>query len=208
MKKIEYIFIDMFGVIIEESKGYFIPYTYEHFDRSEYDRITHAFRVEKLFGKAHRGEISSYDFLTALGFSDPKSTMKDYLENYLTLDPDFSDFAEKFSGELKFVLLSNDVSEWSRCLTEYHGLNGYFAAKYVSADIGIRKPDAAFFKYVLDDLNCDPERCLFIDNSVKNIESAKTLGIKTVLFNRDNEEYDGLSVNSFEELARTIDLLT
>ena len=36
----QYILIDLYGVIIEESKGYFIPYTYEHFAESEYLNLT------------------------------------------------------------------------------------------------------------------------------------------------------------------------
>lgn len=35
MDKKQTLLIDMYGVIIKESKGYFIPYTYEHFDQSE-----------------------------------------------------------------------------------------------------------------------------------------------------------------------------
>ena len=58
--------IDMYGVILEESKGNFIPYTYNHFPESEYDRITHLFRVEKLFTQAGYGRISSDAFLTQL----------------------------------------------------------------------------------------------------------------------------------------------
>ena len=44
------LFIDMYGVIIEESKGYFIPYTYEHFEQSEYDRITKVFFTKAQLG--------------------------------------------------------------------------------------------------------------------------------------------------------------
>ena len=205
MKNTVYIFIDMYGVIIKESKGYFIPYTYEHFEQSEYDRIQKTFREEKLFGKAQRGELSSNEFLTRLGFADPETTMKDYLENYLTLDTGFCDFADKLIDKFKIVLLSNDVSEWSDYLTERHGLNKYFSAKYISGDIGIRKPDKEFFKYVLDDLKCEPEKCLFIDNSIKNLNAASSFGIKTILFNRDNVEYDGVSVNNFRELTQLLE---
>ena len=56
MNHAKYILIDMYEVIIEESKGYFIPYTYEHFAESEYERITKAFREEQLFGKAQAGK--------------------------------------------------------------------------------------------------------------------------------------------------------
>ena len=77
MKKI--LLIDMYGVILEESKGNFIPYTYAHFPQSEYDRITHIFRVEKLFTQAGYGKISSDEFLSRLGYDDPQFSMKGHI---------------------------------------------------------------------------------------------------------------------------------
>ncbi len=67
--------LDMYGVIIKESKGYFIPYTYEHFDTKEHDRLTRAFREECLFTKAGNGEISSDEFLSRLGYPDPQEAL-------------------------------------------------------------------------------------------------------------------------------------
>ena len=198
--EIRYIFIDMYGVIIAESKGYFIPYTYEHFDEPEYERITKVFREDKLFGKAQAGELSSHEFLAALGYPDPEAAMKDYLENYLTLDAGFRDFAEKAGKRYKLVLLSNDVSEWSRYLTEFHGMYRYFHDRIVSGDAGIKKPDPGIFALALSRMECRPEECLFIDNSVKNLNAAAELGIRTVLFNRDGVGYEGTTVNSFAEL--------
>ena len=200
MKNTEYILIDMYGVIIKESKGYFIPYTYEHFEQPEYGRIKKAFREDKLFSMAQAGKLTSYEFLTALGYSDPEASMKDYLENYLTLDEGFRDFAEKFGGKYKLVLLSNDAAEWSEYLTKYHGIDKYFYDKIVSGDVGIKKPAREMFDLAVSRLGCEAENCLFIDNGVKNLEAAAALGIKTILFNRDGVEYDGITVNSFSEL--------
>ena len=45
---------------------------------------------------------------------------------------------------------------------------------------------------------------MFVDNSVKNLLVAEELGIQTILFNRDGEEYDGRVVNNFEELAEML----
>ena len=59
--------LDMYGVIIKESKGNFIPYTFEHFDKKEYDRLVRAFREEGLFTKAGNGDLSSDEFLSLLG---------------------------------------------------------------------------------------------------------------------------------------------
>lgn len=205
MKKISTIILDMYGVIIEESKGNFIPYTYNHFEESEYVRITRQFRVEKLFGKAGNGEINSDTFLSLLGFEDTVYHMRDYIENHLTLDDGFIPFAEKFAGQYEFVLLSNDVSEWSAYITEYHGLDKYFTHKIVSGDVKCRKPDRKIYEIALERIGKKPEECLFVDNTAKNLLVAQELGIVPVMFDRDKEEYAGIKVNTFEELAQVIE---
>ena len=205
MSKITTIIFDMYGVIIEESKGNFIPYTYNHFDESEYERITRQFRVEKLFGKAGNGEINSDEFLSLLGFRDPQFHMRDYIENHLTLDAGFLPFAEQFAGQYEFVLLSNDVSQWSAYITEFHGLDKYFTHKVVSGDVKCRKPDKKIYELALTRIGKKPEECLFIDNTGKNLTAAQELGIVPIMFDRDKEEYAGTKVNSFEELAKIIE---
>lgn len=205
MSKITTLIFDMYGVIIEESKGNFIPYTYNHFDESQYERITRQFRVEKLFGKAGKGELSSDEFLSLLGFLDTEFHMRDYIENHLTLDSGFVPFAEKYAGQYEFVLLSNDVSEWSAYITKFHGLDKYFTHKIVSGDVKCRKPEKLIFELTLEQIGKKPEECLFIDNTGKNLLVAQELGIVPVMFDRDKEEYAGTKVNSFEELARIME---
>ena len=126
MKGVSAILFDMYGVILEESKGNFIPYTYGYFWEKEYERLTRQFRQEQLFTKAGNGEISSDTFLSMLGYKDTEYHMKDYICNYLTLDDGFIAFAEKYYRNYDFVLLSNDVSEWSSFITEHYELEKYF----------------------------------------------------------------------------------
>lgn len=199
--------LDMYGVIIKESKGYFVPYTLQYFEKQEHERLIKAFREEKCFTKAQLGELSNQEFLEYLGYVEPRKTMGDYLINYLTLDEQFKPFAKKYSGVMGFCLLSNDVSEWSEFLTEYHGLNPYFQEKIVSGDVGMRKPNKEIFVYTLDKLGCKPEECIFVDNSVKNLLVAKELGMRTILFNRDGEEYGGRVVNDFVELGKMLEIM-
>ena len=193
--------IDMYGVIIKESKGYFIPYTREHFGEEDHERLKKAFFQEKLFTRAGNGEITSYEFLNQLGYANPVATMRDYLDNYLTLDEQFQTFAKKYFEKIDFVLLSNDVLEWSEYLTEYHDMNPFFRDKIVSGQVHMRKPEEEIYAYTLKRLGRAAEECIFVDNSSKNLLVAEKFGIRTVLFNRDGEEYDGVVVNSFEELA-------
>lgn len=193
MERNKILLIDMYGVIIKESKGYFIPYTFQHFPEKEYDRLTNAFKVERVFSKAQKGSLSNDEFLGYLGYENSRETMEDYLKNYLTLDEKFHDFAAKFTDRMEMCLLSNDVLEWSEFLTEYHGMNPYFKDKIVSGEVHLRKPDKAIFEYALEKLQCEAGDCIFVDNSVKNLRVAEELGMQTILFDRDGElcEYSG-----------------
>ena len=98
-------------------------------------------------------------------------------------------------------MLSNDVSEWSRYLTEFHGIDRYFHDKIVSGDVGVKKPDPEIFALTVSRLGCRAENCVFIDNSVNNLNAAAEFGIRPVLFNRDGVEYEGITVNNFTELG-------
>ena len=200
MEKKPILLLDMYGVIIKESKGYFIPYTFEHFDEKEHDRLTRAFREEGLFTKAGNGDLSSDEFLALLGYQNPTETMQDYLTNFLTLDQDFLWFAENNYKQYDFVLLSNDVKEWSKYLFELYGLHKYFKESIISGEIHMRKPDIQIFFYAIKYIQCDPHKCIFVDNSVQNLNAAQKVGINTVLFNRDHKTYAGNIVNNYQEL--------
>jgi putative hydrolase of the HAD superfamily len=201
---IKTIIFDMYGVIIKESKGRFIPYTFDYFPKSEHERLTKLFGQDNLFTKAGNGEITSEEFLTELGFDDPVFYMQDYIENYLTIDEDFHRLAEQVKDKYSFALLSNDVSDWSKYICGYYKLEQYFPVKVVSADVGCRKPDAKIFEIALERLGVPAEECIFIDNSVENLRTASRLGMNTILFNRDDEEYEGKIVYSFDELLRIL----
>ena len=198
------ILFDMYGVILEESKGNFIPYTFQHFGQEEHERLLRQFKQEQLFTKAGNGEITSNTFLTMLGYDNPEYHMRNYIENYPTLDNAFIPFAEKYQTQYEFVLLSNDVSEWSSYITDYYRLNQYFKDKIVSGDVKCRKPDKKIYELALEKIQRAPSECYFIDNSVQNLKVAEELGISPILFNRDNEEYTGVIINSFEELENIL----
>lgn len=94
MEKKRILLLDMYGVIIKESKGYFIPYTFEHFDKKEHNRLTRVFHEECLFTKAGNEELSSDEFLSLLGYPNPAETIQDYLTNFLTFGQEFLWFAK------------------------------------------------------------------------------------------------------------------
>lgn len=198
------ILIDMYGVILEQSKGRLLKYSLDTLGQDKYNEIEKKIHEERLFDKAGLGEFGQDEFLTMLGFDDPVFHMKSYIENYLTLDKGFIGFAERIKGKYDLVLLSNDVSEWSEYTVKHLGIDKYFSHRTVSADVKCRKPDLKIYDMTLEAIGRSPSECIFIDNDVKNLLAAEEVGISTVLFNRDGLHFDGATVESFDELCELI----
>ncbi len=64
--------------------------------------------------------------------------------------------------------------------TQYHDALAAFDAVYISNEMGMRKPEAAIFQFVLDRHGVAPHEALFFDDNLANIAAARTLGIHAV----------------------------
>lgn len=49
-----------------------------------------------------------------------------------------------------------------------------------SCCVHLRKPDAAIYKYTLDQLQCKPEEAIFLDDLGMNLKGASQVGIRTI----------------------------
>ena len=200
IKQYTTILIDMYGVILKESKGCFLAYARDELGKEAYDRVEELIHKERLFDQASLGAINLCEFYARLGLDDSELHTRRYIDNYLTLDEGFIAFAEAVRGKYELVLLSNDLSEWSEYICEKWDLNKYFKHKIVSADVKCRKPDLKIYDLALERIGRSAYECIFIDNRSENLLSAEEVGIAPILFDRDGVHYYGASVNSFEEL--------
>ena len=64
-------------------------------------------------------------------------------------------------------------------------LSSYLEKCYTSYEVGIMKPDAGIFEYMLNDADIRPEETLFLDDSPANIAAAQALGIQTLLVEKN-----------------------
>jgi YjjG family noncanonical pyrimidine nucleotidase len=88
-------------------------------------------------------------------------------------------------GDLTLGLLTNGLSEVQRARIARLELDGYFDAIVVSAEIGVAKPDPAFFAAALTDLG-DPPRdgALMIgDSFTSDLRGARGAGVATCWYN-------------------------
>ncbi len=98
------------------------------------------------------------------------------------------DFLFTLKKEYRLFLLSNTnaihLDEVNLILQKQLGVNqvdDYFEKAYYSHKVGMRKPNADIFEFVLEDANINAAETLFIDDTQMNIDTATTLGFKTHL---------------------------
>jgi HAD superfamily hydrolase (TIGR01509 family) len=111
---------------------------------------------------------------------------REYEDEYLTrfeLQDRLHDFfaaARKHFDSI--ACLSNDVSEWSRKLRGQFELESYIDDWFISGDMELRKPDRKIYERMLAELGVAPSQLLFVDDRLKNLDSAADVGIQTAYF--------------------------
>jgi epoxide hydrolase-like predicted phosphatase len=79
----------------------------------------------------------------------------------------------------KVALLSNAFAEQAEWIQRLYGLDlrAEFDVYVNSALVGLRKPDWAIFRLTLEQLGVEAEQAVFIDDSLRNVDAAASLGL-------------------------------
>ncbi len=67
-----------------------------------------------------------------------------------------------------------------------------FDSVEVSCDNGLRKPDPEAFKISALHLKANLSECIFVDDKQENLDAAKKLGMKTILFENNRQFFNDL----------------
>ena len=69
-------------------------------------------------------------------------------------------------------------------------LSRFLDWRFVSCEMGVRKPDPEAFRYVVEDLSCDLSRDVvcFVDDSKTNVAAGNAAGMRSILFEGDSAE--------------------
>ena len=79
------------------------------------------------------------------------------------------------------ILFSNAPSHYAEAVLELTGISGCFDAVYTVERLRFQaKPLAAGFHHLLRTERLDARRCIMVEDSLANLETAKRLGMKTV----------------------------
>ncbi|MEY5049099.1 MAG: hypothetical protein RLZZ175_2458 [Bacteroidota bacterium] len=194
LQGIKCIIFDLGAVIIDID----VPKTFEaiakKINRSA-SEIKSIFDNNQLFELHETGHLSDNDF---------RNKWRELIDNSLTdseIDTLWNtlllqipnrrvELIKELRKDFKICMLSNtnnihfiEVENILKRDTSHATFNEFFDKVYLSHEIGLRKPHATIYEYVLKDLNLNANECIFIDDNLPNIESAKALGINAYHLN-------------------------
>ncbi len=190
MNKIKNIIFDLGGVLLDidfkKSIGAFEKLGIENFEE-----MFSKFKADELFEKLETGMLNQEEFYAAIKKRTNANVSNKEIEkawNALILNfrTGSINFLEKISTQYSLYLLSNTngihLKYFQQLFTKQTGkplLDDYFIKAWYSHKLGLRKPGAAIFEFVLQEENLIATETLFIDDTLSNIETAQNMGFKT-----------------------------
>ena len=87
----------------------------------------------------------------------------------------------KAKGEQVYAITNFSREKWAECLIRFPFLQS-FDGVIVSAHERLLKPDPAIYNVLLERYGLDAGECIFVDDSARNVEAARAVGMQAVHF--------------------------
>ncbi len=145
---------------------------------------------DSVFHRAERGEIDDDELRAHLDeFAEGAGRIFDAEPPSIFHAPDRPEMIDLLSEladtDILVVLATNNFATGQDVLAARYLESGLVAAIVNSALVGLRKPDPAYFRLIVDTFDLDPASTLVIDDQDVNLEVARDLGMGTVLVGTD-----------------------
>lgn len=146
--------------------------------------------LEQLNLNFEKGKISELQFIEGFQKHIPDASIEEIRHAWNSIIPDSAiplyrlEFLQKLSTKYRLFLLSNTDAMHIEKFQHKAGMSFYadfyqcFEKIYFSFELGLRKPDAEIFNYVIKKHNLSPKRTLFVDDKKENTDAAKTAGLQ------------------------------
>jgi HAD superfamily hydrolase (TIGR01509 family) len=137
--------------------------------------------AKDLYRQASLGRMSSAELWEALGIPGPQRDAE-FLAGRMLM-PGIREFLAAMQREgIQVGCITNDVAEWSLRQRRRYGLQDRIGPWVVSGEVRVRKPAAQIYERFLAEAGCDARDCLFVDDTVENLDAAAGLGFRTLRF--------------------------
>ncbi|MDC7220076.1 MAG: HAD hydrolase-like protein [Spirochaetales bacterium] len=197
------IFFDFDGVLTLDATGTtsILNYFRDHVD-VDIDRFEKAYRKHN--GKLLSGELTHGDIWPELCGDLGRSLDIGLLYSSFVatpLDEMMGNILRRCHGQGYVTgVITDNKRDRIESIWKHHSLDNIVDRTVVSSEIGSGKKKAPIFHAALDKLNLCFEECLFIDNSRDNLVVPVELGMKTIFFDHDRRDYEGL-MEQFEKVG-------
>jgi len=130
-------------------------------------------------GKAGEGEFWSA-FRQQTGIKGSDQILREEILSRFTLRPWMLEVVRSLREKGVIVGILSDQTNWLDELNDRYNFFQYFDYTFNSFHSGLSKKNLEGFEYVLKKINVNPEKVLFIDDHLSNIERAKVVGMRTI----------------------------
>ena len=141
----------------------------------------------KSSAKASVGEISARNHWENImrSLSLPDEGIDNFYAQFFSgdaVDYVLIDYIRTLRPRYTTAIISNAWDDLRDIIVSKWHIDDAFNEIFISAEIGIAKPDVRIYEYALEKLNIVPEEALFIDDFIENIETARNLGMQGIHF--------------------------
>ena len=193
------------------SHGYSMPM--KDLKKSLRGAIAHLNRVRAKGKEMHFEDVYAL-FLEDMGVQYDREMLEYLHDNFRNhynthFYPCAESVLQELSSKYKVALLSNTMSDQPRRLIESAGLTKYFDVIYCSRELGVRKPNKAAFKVVLNELKVNPGETVHVGDSVEaDMYGARDSGITGVWVKTpDQPLWNGHAISSICDLPWFLETL-
>ena len=184
------IFFDIGGVLLTDGWGH--DSRRAAAEKFGLDWEEYSDRHEKVGHAIETNRMSLEQYLDRTIFYRPREFSREEFRAFIFAQsqpkPESIEIVTQLVGSKKYFLatINNEILELNVYRLEHFGLRRYFPIFFSSCFLGLRKPDEASYRLVLQVTQQTPDQCIFIDDREVNLECPRELGMSTILF-RDVE---------------------
>jgi putative hydrolase of the HAD superfamily len=191
MSNVAALFWDVGGVVL--SNGWDQSARAEAARRFSLDPVDFQERHQRAEEELETGRITLDTYLDQTIFFRERSFSREEFKSFIFAQSRENEETRVLLDELTasrryfLATLNNESEELNTHRIRKFDLTRNFAAFFVSCYLRARKPDPLIYQLALGITQRAPQECIFIDDRPANLEPAKALGMRTILFHSAGE---------------------